>query len=63
MPIIKVECYTMNFIWMLKVSFMKKSFVVQRRMFALKIILYCNRFKKKKNLYEPQYCSGWHVKF
>lgn len=46
MPIIKVECYTMNCIWMVKVSFMKKSFVVQRRMFALKIILYSNRFFK-----------------
>lgn len=63
MPIIKVECYTMNFIWMVKVSFMKKSFVVQRRMFALKIILYSNRFFKIFFLYEPQYCSGLHFKF
>lgn len=53
MPIIKVECYTMNFIWVVKVSFMKKSFVVQRRMFALKIMLYCNRFFKKKFCTSP----------
>lgn len=53
MPIIKVECYTMNFIWVVKVSFMKKSFVVQRRMFALKIILYCNRFFLKKFCTSP----------
>lgn len=53
MPIIKVECYTMNFIRVVKVSFMKKSFVVQRRMFALKIILYCNRFLKKKFCTSP----------